>query len=178
MSVRSELLDAGRRLCEKHRLSEIGAVEICRNAQLVQAAFETQFTDFDDYLIALQQQFMTELRDAIVAATLSLPAGLPRFRAGAAAYLEGCLERRALRNWLVEARMRPRVFEGLLKQNQTYLVLLGLEFAAFGAAHPPAAARLFLAMLNEAALLEQVAGRAQAEVREMLWDFLASVAAN
>jgi len=167
-----KLLAAGPKLAERYTLAELNITRICNAADVTSAQFKSAFGGVLAYVDALQVRFMNELRDRIVKVTAGSMPGLLRVKLASEAYLSGCLEQRVLRSWLIEARAQPLISTGLRKQNQIYSVLVSAELGACGWAHPQAAARLFLAMINEASVVEHRAGQPVASVRETLWDFL------
>src|SRR3546814_2957468 len=73
---------------------------------------------------------------------------------------------------LVAAREQPRVRRGLQQQNHSFTLVLGAELKGLGRHFPDAAARLYIAMLNEVANSEQRAQQRLPELREALWHFL------
>jgi TetR/AcrR family transcriptional regulator, transcriptional repressor for nem operon len=172
-SRRQALLAAGRLLSAELALEQLDASRLCGAAGLSADAFAAEFADLEDYLVALQQDFMDGLKSGFIAATSGLPPGYERAQRGALSYLDGCLAQRGLRSWLLKARLRQEALaNSLQRQNQGYLLILPPEFAALGWPHPAAAVRLFLACLWEIARLEHQAGRASEELRGALWQFL------
>lgn len=168
----TRLLAVGPRLAQRYTLAELSAARISAMAEVTESDFEAAFGGILPYVSALQQHFMDGLRDRIFRLTLDAPAGLTRVKLASEAYLSGCLEHRALRGWLIEARAQPLIAAGLRKQNQVYWMIVASELKPLGWRHPQAAGRLYLAMINEAAVVEHRAGQAVASVREALWDFL------
>ncbi|MFP5305278.1 MAG: hypothetical protein ACLGI7_05555 [Gammaproteobacteria bacterium] len=171
-NARDALLEAGRRLSGSIPLSALDAGQLCAAAGAAPQDFAQAFGDLPGYLLALQQQFMDRLRDKIVAVTSGVPSGIRRIELATETFLSGCLQERALRAWLLDARAWPAVFAGLRRQNQTYSVIIGSELKTLGWPAPQAAARVYLAMVLEASIVEHRRGAAVPETREVLWDFL------
>ncbi|HEY1077480.1 MAG TPA: hypothetical protein VGE51_12380 [Fontimonas sp.] len=169
---RQALIDAGSRLAAQMPLAALEIDRLCAQAAVEGAVFAAHFAGLTDYLVALQQDFMDRLRGKIVAVTTGVPAGIRRTELAAETYLSACLDERALRGWLIEARARPDVLAGLRRQNHIYWILIGIEFEALGWPYPRAAARLYLTMLNEASVIEHRAGQASAPVRLTIRNFL------
>ncbi|HUS23528.1 MAG TPA: hypothetical protein VM369_01160 [Candidatus Binatia bacterium] len=170
---RSRLLDAAAALAGTTAWHDVTASRIVRAAKVAATRFRVHFRDVGTWLAAAQQRFMDGIRDRIVARTGTLPPGFERLRAASEIYLDGCLAQNELRRWLIEARgALPGLADGLERQNQVYVMVMTPEFARLGWPHPAAAAQLYLAMLMEAGVVESTAGRAVADVRETLWDFL------
>ena len=144
---------------------------IARTAKVPVARLRTQFIDLTHLLIAVQQFFLDELRDEVISVTAHYPPGLDRVRSATLVYLDHCLRWRGLRGWLVQARREEKqLAEGLRRQNHSFALVISTEFHALGWPYPLAAARLYLAAIQEAARLEQVKGEPLAYVREAIWD--------
>lgn len=144
---------------------------VAKGAKVPVAQLQTQFVDFTHLLIAVQQYILDELRDNVIDATAHLPPGLERVRTATKVYLDHSLQRRGLRVWLLQARReQPQLAEGLRRQNHSFALVISTEFHALGWPYPLAAARLYLASIQEAARLEQPKGEALAYVREAIWD--------
>src|SRR3546814_3190137 len=77
--------------------------------------------------------------------------GTLRIKLGSESYLAYCAENAGVRAWLVAAREQPRVRRGLQQQNHSFTLVLGAELKGLGRHFPDAAARLYIAMLNEVA---------------------------
>ncbi len=166
------LLAAGAHLAQHYTLAELTEARICADAAIAPEDFRAAFGSVLGYVAALQQQFMDGLRDRIVRISDGTPPGVMRIKLAAETYLSACLEQQPLRGWLIEARAHPQVAEGLRKQNQVYWMIMGTELGVRGWPHPQSAARLFLAMINEAAVAEHRAGEPLLEIRSALWDYL------
>ena len=172
---RIALIAAGQRLAARLELAQVSPEAISREAGLEPNSLTALFVDMENYLIALQQEFMDNLRLQVVQATAEHPLGGARLRLGAIAYLDGCLAQRSVRGWFIEARRQTRaVAQGLANQNQAYLLVISTEFRALRWPHPLAASRLFLTAVLEIARLEHGGGQPQAPARAALWDFLLS----
>lgn len=170
---RDALLKAGLKLAEHVDYGEASAEGVAEAAGLPVAVLHTHFVDFSYYLIALQQQFLDELRDNIIKATSGQPPGYQRLQTATLTYLDGCLRHHGLRSWLMEARRElAGVADGLRRQNQSYALIISTEFRAQGWPHPLAGARLFLSVIQEASRAEHWAGRPLREMRNAIWDFL------
>lgn len=168
---RAALLEAGRRLAIHEPEPAVPALE--REAGLADGTLVSVFGSLEQYLVDLQQDFMNALRSEVIAATTEKPAGFVRIKSGAEAYLDGCLSRRGLRHWFIVERQRNGLVAGSLRrQNGTYRLILPGEFVAMQWPHPKAGARLFLALLMEAARSEHDLGRADPDLRAGIWHFL------
>ena len=171
--ARYRLLAAGERLAAQRQLPELTAAGLASEAGLPPQAVEQLFGDLDGYLVALQLQFMTQLRDVVLQAATAHAHSAERLREGGIAYLDRCLQQHSLRRWFLQARRQTAVVaEGLRRQDQPYLLMLALEFKGLNWPHPQAAARLFLAQLQAVGHEEHAVNRALPDLRAALWDFL------
>ncbi len=144
---------------------------IAKAAKVPVTRLQAHFADLTQLLIATQQFTLEELRSNIIDATAHYPAGLERVRSATKVYLDHSLQRRGLRAWLLQARREePLLAEGLRRQNHSFTLVISTEFQALGWPHPLAAARLYLAAIQEAARMEQVKGEPLAYIREAIWD--------
>lgn len=170
--TRQLLLDAGLVLAEHAPLSGIAIDEIVKEAGVAKGTFYVHFSDRTEFLVALHDQFHDELRGAVAAVALDLPAGGSRLKASTVAYLDGCLDARGVKAMLVHARGEPAIAGKVMASNARFAKAAAADFRALGVKHPLESARLFVAMTAEIALLELEAGGRQPKLRAALWDFL------
>ena len=169
---RALLIATGMKMARRMPLSEADPDLICERARLPRSAFDEAFPSLTEFVIALQQHFMDALRDRMFALTTGVPPGMMRLKLATEVYLEACLGQHALRAWLIEGRRDPRVAARLQVQNQNYTLLIAGDFAAAGWPAAAAAARLYVAMANEASFIEHSAGQKVPDARDTLWHFL------
>lgn len=144
---------------------------IAKVAKVPVERLQAEFIDFTHLLIAVQQHVLDELRDHVIEATAHLEPGLDRVRSATKVYLDHSLENRGVRTWLLQARREKQALaEGLRRQNHSFALVISTEFHALAWPHPLAAARLYLAAIQEAARLEQIKGEPLEYVREAIWD--------
>ncbi|MGH8529419.1 MAG: TetR/AcrR family transcriptional regulator [Nevskiales bacterium] len=170
---RAALLEAGLYLAERMPLAQVNGALIAQAAGLAPHEFEQQFTDLDQYLLILQERFMDDLRSRVVQATAQTAPGVERLKCAIETYLDVCLEHFPLRAWLVEKRYTNAVIgEALRQRNRGYVHLITHELGAMGWRHASEAARLLMAMSQEASLAEHQARRKLPDYRAALADFL------
>jgi AcrR family transcriptional regulator len=163
------LLDAGLGLAERASLGGFPVDEVVRVAGVAKGTFYVHFPSRTAYLAALHKRFHDRLRDAIAQAADGLPPGADHLRAGTVAYLDGCLTAQGVKAMLVSARGEPAIAARVATSNQRFAAETEPDFAALGAAHPPARAVLFVAMAAEVALHELERGGPATELRNELW---------
>jgi hypothetical protein len=111
--------------------------------------------------------------DQVVAeASDGLPRGRERLLRGAVKYLDACLRHRGIRALLLEARAEPQIAAEVLARNAQVARLLEPDVRALGWPDPAESARLWVAMVAEAALVVFAAGGRRAAVRRALNHFL------
>lgn len=167
----SKLLALGMQMADSIPYRKASLAHVARRAKVPVSRLNAHFVDFTHYLIAVQQKFLDELRDEVIAATAPLPPGLERVRIATVVYLDHCLRHHGLRDWLLQARKEePLLAEGLRRQNHSFALVISTEFHILKWPHPLAAARLYLAAIQEAGRLEHAAGKPLPHIREAIWD--------
>ena len=150
---------------------EATLAQIGKAARVPVERLRKEFIDLTHLLIAAQQYLLDDLRDRVIDDTSHLSPGLERVRSATRVYLDHSLEHRGLRGWLLQARReKQQLAEGLRRQNHSFALVISTEFHALGWPHPLAAARLYLAAIQEAARLEQAKGEPLPYIREAIWD--------
>jgi AcrR family transcriptional regulator len=166
-----KLFSIGMEMAKTVPYADASLARIARSAKIPVARLRAHFVDLTHYLIALQQSILDDLRDQVVASTAQDPPGLNRVRKATLVYLDHCLRHHGIRGWLMRARKEaPQVAEGLRRQNHSFALVISTEFHALHWPYPLAAARLYLAAIQEAARLEHASGQALPYIREAIWD--------
>jgi TetR/AcrR family transcriptional regulator, transcriptional repressor for nem operon len=173
MDARGALLQAGQVLSQTDEAPDAARLE--QAAGLEMDALDRVFGSLPQYLAALQDDLLQRLRHRVLEAALAQPSGRERIYAGTLTYLDGYLDEQPLRRWLVNARESlPPVADGIRRQNRTYALVLRSEFEGMRWPFAHAAARLFIAMVMEAAMAEHESGARRADMRAALREFLES----
>jgi TetR/AcrR family transcriptional repressor of nem operon len=168
---RPKLFETVMKIADEAPYTDTSLQQIAKAAKVPLARLRTEFVDFTNLLIAVQQFFLNELRDDVISITVGRPPGLERVRSATKVYLDHCLKRRGLRGWLLQARREQHeLAEGLRRQNHSFALVISTEFQALGWPHPLAAARLYLAAIQEAARLEHIQAGPLPYIREAIWD--------
>lgn len=170
--TRAKLLATGLALAESGGLANLSINAVVAAAGVAKGTFYVHFPTRDEYLAALHAAFHDDLEGRIDEATGATPAGAERLRRGVAAYLDGCLAQAGVKALLVEARAEPAIREQVRARNRAFVKPVLEAFAALGWPDAAVAARLYVAMVAEAALIELEAGRRQPAVRRALDHFL------
>lgn len=171
---RESALAVAAQLAETLRLDQLTPASIAAQCGLTPDEFLAAFPSVDDYLVEVHQQFMARLLETIVADAGALPPSLQRIVRASLVQLDYCLQHRALRNLLAEARrLVPKLAQIFHKRNQTTAMMIAMELKNLGCAQSIDVGRLYCMMVLEAAQIESDAGAAVPEMRQLLADFLA-----
>jgi TetR/AcrR family transcriptional regulator, transcriptional repressor for nem operon len=176
--TRERLLDAGVSVAESHGLTGLSVNRVVAEAGVAKGTFYVHFTDRSAFVDALHERFHAHVIDAVARATEGLPDGSERIVRGAEAYLDVCLEDRAVKALAVEARSDPALTASMSARHERFAAAAVPSFRAMGWRDAPTAAQLFAAMTSEIALRELEAGRRLGATRRTLRRFLSGSAAG
>lgn len=165
------LLKAGSEIAEDYGLAQMTVDAIVGQAGFGKGTFYVHFPDRIFFLVALHAQFHERLLRAVLDATAELSPGAERLRRGTVAYLDACLHERAVKALLLEARGTASIASEVQRRNAQFARLAQADFTALGWSHAETSARLFVALVAEAALMELEADHANDAVRHSLWRF-------
>lgn len=172
LDTRSTLLAAAASIAAQTPYDDLSISRICQLADVPVSAFKSEFGDIAAYIEAVQQEFLLNIRSRIINVTDGSARGILRIKLGSESYLAYCAENAGVRAWLVAARAHANILRGLQLQNHSFTLVLGAELRGMGRQQAEAAARLYIAMLNEVANSEQRAKQRLPDLREALWHFL------
>ncbi len=173
-AARKDILRAAWRLAELFKLAQLTPEIIADAASISLADFNTRFKSVSEYLDQVHTLYLEDNLERILGKTGQMPPGLERIYRGAIAQLDYCLEARAFRNLMTEARRSvPQVAESQYARNRSTAMLISLELKALGCKSPTVVARYYCLMALEAAQIESEAGAVVPDARQALRDFLA-----
>jgi AcrR family transcriptional regulator len=170
--TRAALIDSGLRLAERVGLAGVSVNVLVEELGVAKGTFFHHFGSRTNYLLALHGEFHDRLQAEILATVDGQQPGLARLLTASTAYLDACLRDRGVRALLLEARAEPLVAEQANARHAHNATLVKPDFQAMGWPHPADAARLWVGLVGEAALLELHAGRRQPTLRSALRQFL------
>jgi len=170
--MRATLLDAGLRVAERSALGWLTLDQVVAEARVAKGSLLHHFGDRAGYLRALHRRFHDRLLADIARACAGLPAGRKRLHRGAATYLDACLRHRGVRALLLEARAEPGIAAEVVARNTEIARRVEPDLTALGWPDVKESARLWVAMVAEAALVEFAAQRRRPGVRRALMRFL------
>ena len=105
--TRNALLDAGVAVAEEHGLAGLSVNRVVAEAGVAKGTFYVHFETREAFVDALHARFHTRVQEAVGEATAGLPPGADRIVRGVEAYLDTCLEDRAVKALALEARSDP-----------------------------------------------------------------------
>jgi AcrR family transcriptional regulator len=172
--TRERLIEAGLRLAERTSLGAMSINMLVAEAGVSKGSFFHHFGDRTNYLLALHRGFHDQLLAEIRDATNDLDPGRERLEIASGTYLDVCLRDRGVRALLLEARSEPPIADEVRARNAANAALVEEDFRAIGWDNPLVSARLWVALVAEAALIEHDAGGRNGAVRNSLLQFLGS----
>jgi len=170
--TRERLLDAGVSVAERYGLTGLSVNRVVAQAGVAKGTFYVHFAERTAFVDALHARFHARVIEAVTDATGGLPAGAERIVRGAEAYLDVCLEDRAVKALTLEARSDPSLTVSMAARHERFASAAVPSFKAMGWPDAPTAARLLAAMTSEIAIRELEAGRRLPAARRTLRRFL------
>lgn len=175
-ATRQALLDSGLQILDKEGLSGLSIENITRQAGVAKGTFYVHFEDRSSFLLGMHRDFHDRLRAKIFPAIGEAKPGRGRLLIGVRAYLDGCLQERATKALLFEARSIPEMRAAVERTNGEFAKLVATDFRSLLPRKPPAltkaCAALFVAMCAEVALAELQAGSPLRHMRLALEELL------
>ncbi len=170
--TREALLDAGVAVAEGHGLTGLSVNRVVAEAGVAKGTFYVHFDDREAFVDALHRRFHSRVQDAVGRATEGVPPGADRIVLGVEAYLDTCLDDRAVKALALEARSDPALGASMSARHERFAATAVSSFKAMGWPDPTAASHLLAAMTAEIAIRELDAGRRLPAARRSLRRFL------
>lgn len=170
--TREALLDAGVAVAEGQGLAGLSVNRVVAKAGVAKGTFYVHFADREAFVDALHERFHGRVQEAVGTATDGVPPGAKRIVLGAEAYLDVCLEDRAVKALALEARSDGALTASMSARHDRAVAAAVPSFRAMGWPDAPAAAQLLAAMTSEIAIRELEAGRRLPTARRALRRFL------
>lgn len=167
-TTRGDLLDAGLRLADEVGVRGLSVNAIVAEAARSKGAFFHHFPDRDSYLVELHRRLHDEMWTRMRELAGDMAPGAERLRIVAEVYLDTFLARRGVRALLLEARGEPAIRAEIADRNTRGAELLADDFAALGWKDPVRPARLWIAAMAEAGIVEFELGRRDRASRRAL----------
>lgn len=170
--TRQALLDAGVAVADRHGLGGLSVNRVVAEAEVAKGTFYVHFDDRDAFVDALHERFHADVEQAVAAAVGETPPGAERIVAAVDAYLNVCIEDRAVKALALEARSDPALSATMATRHERFAAAAVPSFKAMGWPDAPAASQLLAAMTAEIAIRELDAGRRLPAARRSLRRFL------
>ncbi|HXS32197.1 MAG TPA: TetR/AcrR family transcriptional regulator [Solirubrobacterales bacterium] len=170
--TRDTLLDAGVVVAEQHGLAGLSVNRVVAEAGVAKGTFYVHFDNRASFVDALHARFHARVQEAVGDATEGLSAGADRIVCGAEAYLDTCLEDRAVKALALEARSDPDLAASMSVRHERFAASAVSSFKAMGWPDATAASQLLAAMTAEVAIRELETGRRLPAARRSLRRFL------
>jgi AcrR family transcriptional regulator len=170
--TREHLINTGMRLAERTGLAGLSVNLLVEEAGVSKGSFFHHFRDRASYLLAMHGNFHDRIRDEIVRAISQMPPGASRLLTASQTYLDACLRDRGVRALLLEARAEAPIGDAVRARNAQMAELCAEDFRAMGWRHPLDAAKLWVGLVAEAALIELDAGGRKRNTRAALRSYL------
>jgi TetR/AcrR family transcriptional regulator, transcriptional repressor for nem operon len=161
-------LDAGLRAADELGVRGLSVNAIVAEASRSKGAFFHHFPDRESYLVELHRRLHDEMEAEMRALGEGLPAGFERLEIVVRVYLDTFLARPGVRAFLLEARGESAIKREIAERNEHGAGILAEDFQALGWSNPGRAARLWIAALAEAGVVELELGRRDAPTRHAL----------
>jgi TetR/AcrR family transcriptional repressor of nem operon len=174
--TRVALMDAAASLVEEHGLANVSVNDIVRTAGVAKGTFYVHFADRSSLLVAVHRRFHTHVTGVIADATTGLAPGVDRLTTAASAYLDACLGLVGVKAMLLEARTDLAVSADAAARERQLAEQAAKNFDVIGEPHPLAAARLYIALVAQAAVVELEHGRRDPSIRDQLTRWLTALA--
>lgn len=170
--TRQALLDAGVAVADRHGLAGLSVNRVVTEAEVAKGTFYVHFADRSAFVDALHERFHADVDDAVAAAVAGTPPGAERIVAAVDAYLDVCIEDRAVKALALEARSDPALSVSMAARHERFAAAAVPSFKAMGWPDAKAASQLLAAMTAEIAIRELDGNRRLPAARRSLRRFL------
>lgn len=170
--TRQALLDAGVAVADRHGLTGLSVNRVVAEAEVAKGTFYVHFDDRAAFVDALHERFHADVEAAVSGAVADLPPGAERLVAAVEAYLDVCIEDRAVKALALEARSDPMLATSMSARHDRFAAAAIPSFKAMEWPDSRAAAQLLAAMTAEIAIRELDADRRLPAARRSLRRFL------
>jgi AcrR family transcriptional regulator len=170
--TREGLLDAGELVADRDGLAGLSVAAVVGQAGLAKGTFYLYFGDREAFVDALHQRFYGRVSEAISGAVEGLEPGRGLLLTAIDAYLDVCLANHAVKALVFDSRAQGSLTTTMREREEMFAQLARPSLEAMGIAPAPIAARLFVAMTSEAALIELEAGGRVPGARRAIRDLI------
>jgi len=166
------LLDAGVAVAERDGLGGLSVNRVVSEAGVAKGTFYVHFADREGFIDALHARFHDRVQGAVARATAATQPGPDRIVLAVEAYLDVCLDDRAVKALALEARADGALTGSMEARHERFAAAAIPSFRAMGWPDARAASQLLAAMTAELAIRELQAGRRIPGARRALARFV------
>jgi TetR/AcrR family transcriptional repressor of nem operon len=166
--TRDALLDAGELVADRDGLAGLTIASVVAAAGVAKGTFYVYFSDREEFIDALHLRFYERVSAAVTKAVAGLEPGRELLLAAASAYLDVCLANRAVKALVFETSAQANLTTTMRNRQDMFANLSEPSIKAIGLTPTKVVARLFVSMIQEAAMIEMDAGRRVPGARAML----------
>lgn len=170
--TRDVLLDTVVELAEQSGLAQMSINDIVRAAGVAKGTFYVHFADRAQMLVAMHQRFYDAVIASIATAIDGMAPGKDRLVVAANAYLDASLNARGVKAVLIEGRSELALTAEIARRDRELSQVASPNFARLGFTNPDSAARLYLAMVATAAIVELEYGHRHEPTRATISEYL------
>lgn len=139
---------------------------VAEQAHVAKGTFYLYFEDREVFVDALHQRFYAQVTEAVTTAVAGLSPGRELLLAAIDAYLDVCLRNRAVKALVFETRTQAALTTTMEDREALFTRLAEPSMRVLGMTPANTSARLLVAMISEAALIEMENGRKTPGVRK------------
>jgi AcrR family transcriptional regulator len=136
----------------------LSVTAVVDHAGVAKGTFYLYFDDREAFVDALHQRFYSQVTEAVSLAVAELSPGRELLLAAIEAYLDVCLENRAVKALVFETRAQSTLTTTMEDREALFAQLAQPSMRAIGMTPAHISARLIVALASEAALVEMEAG--------------------
>jgi len=166
------LLDAGVAVAARDGLGGLSINRVVAEAGVAKGTFYVHFADREAFIDALHARFHDRVQAAVAQATAGTEPGPERIVLAVEAYLDVCLDDRAVKALALEARADGALTGSMEERHERFAAAAIPSFRAMGWPDARAASQLLAAMTAELAIRELQAGRRIPGARRALARFV------
>jgi TetR/AcrR family transcriptional repressor of nem operon len=157
--TRDALIRAGEAVAERDGLAGLSVTAVAREAGVAKGTFYIYFEDRDSFIDGVHQRFYADVSEAVSSAVGELPPGRELLLAAIDAYLDVCLAHGAVKALVLESRAQGNLTTTMEEREALFARLAEPSVRAMGMSPARVSARLIVALISEAALIEMEAAR-------------------
>jgi TetR/AcrR family transcriptional repressor of nem operon len=166
--TRDALLDAGELVADRDGLAGLTIASVVTAAGVAKGTFYVYFADREQFIDALHLRFYERVSEKVTKAVAGHEPGRELLLSAAAAYLDVCLANRAVKALVFETGAQANLTTTMRERQDMFARLSEPSIRAIGLTPTKVVSRLFVSLIQEAAMVELEAGRRVPGARAMV----------